>query len=93
MRSHLTPTLALMVHSSMLADLGATKFLPDVTMLTRERRAPKPVPRTRVVVSGVGYKPFQGERECARRRGGRDWEAYKAADRVRRGLAAAKTEG
>lgn len=32
----------------------------------------------------------QGERECARRRGGQDWADFKAADRVRRGLPAMK---
>ena len=30
--------------------------------------------------------PHQGSREAARRRGGEEWEAYKAADRARRGL-------
>lgn len=37
-----------------------------------------------------GWKPHQGPRECARRRGGQDWADFKAADRVRRGLPAMK---
>lgn len=32
------------------------------------------------------YQPHQGKRECARRRGGSSWIAYRNADRQRRGL-------
>ena len=32
--------------------------------------------------------PHQGKRECARRRGGKDWADWLAADRVARGLPA-----
>lgn len=34
------------------------------------------------------YKPHQSMRECARRRGGREWANFKAIDRARRGLPA-----
>ncbi|MFT3806068.1 hypothetical protein [Arenimonas sp.] len=33
-----------------------------------------------------GWAPHQGERERARRRGGRHWDAFRASDRRRRGL-------
>lgn len=32
------------------------------------------------------FHPHNGERECARRHGGRVWDEYRAADRKRRGL-------
>lgn len=32
--------------------------------------------------------PHQSKRECARRRGGKDWADWKSADRVSRGLPA-----
>lgn len=35
---------------------------------------------------GNRFKPHQGAREMARRRGGQDWNEAKAADRIRRGL-------
>ena len=34
------------------------------------------------------HLPHQGKRECARRRGGKDWADWLAADRVARGLPA-----
>lgn len=32
------------------------------------------------------YRPHQGKRECARRRGGEDWIRQRAEERQRRGL-------
>jgi hypothetical protein len=37
---------------------------------------------------GSKYPPHQSHRECARRRGGAAWQAFKRADRARRGLPA-----
>jgi hypothetical protein len=45
--------------------------------------------RTKKAVTGkLGgrYMPHQSHRECARRRGGAAWLAFKRADRARRGL-------
>lgn len=46
------------------------------------RRAKKAVTSTK----GSIYRPHQSHRECARRRGGAAWIAFKRADRARRGL-------
>lgn len=45
-----------------------------------------PEERTRSLAYINKYRPHQGKRECARRRGGSAWIAYRNADRQRRGL-------
>lgn len=51
-------------------------------------RPPKPNAVKMPRLSFSKYRPHQGKRECARRRGGQDWADWKSADRVSRGLPA-----
>ena len=46
--------------------------------------------RGRIAPHRSRYQPHESTRECARRVGGKTWAAFKAADRVRRGLPANK---
>jgi hypothetical protein len=43
-------------------------------------------PRTPSLAYINKYRPHQGKRECARRRGGEDWMRQRNEERVRRGL-------
>lgn len=54
----------------------AIQIMPRTSQITRDWP----------VYSRSKYRPHQGARECARRRGGDDWAQFKARDRVRRGL-------
>lgn len=47
----------------------------------------EPIEDAPSILAGINkYQPHQGKRECARRRGGSSWIAYRNADRQRRGL-------
>ena len=48
------------------------------------------VKRGRIAPNRSRYRPHESTRECARRVGGKTWAAFKAADRVRRGLTPTK---
>ena len=49
-------------------------------------RAPRGWRNPFKAVTSSGGTPHQGARECARRRGGADWDAYRDAVRHERGL-------
>lgn len=59
---------------------------PHQPPATRQRKSSKPKKRRARAYSTNRMPNRQGERECARRRGGQDWAEFKALDRIRRGL-------
>lgn len=76
--------------STLVAAVGTLMSDRDFRLARREGRL-DPAPRRwrnpfRSVLSSNKHRPHQGAREMARRRGGMDWDRFKAADRIRRGL-------
>jgi hypothetical protein len=69
---------------SALAMMGASVSAPHV--VTHPQRRSRPLRRLFPQYGSGRYRPHQGERERARRRGGIEWAEFRARDRIRRGL-------
>jgi hypothetical protein len=76
----------LSLSARLFALAGSASLEPSRTLI-HDRPGPPPAKRQANKKIRYGNNvPHQGRRECARRRGGQDWDTFRASDRIRRGL-------
>ena len=75
--------------STLLVALAGSASLAPPPVFVQARPGPPPAKRqANKKIRWGNSVPHQGYRECARRRGGKDWADWLAVDRVERGLPA-----
>jgi len=73
--------------SALLFALAGSASLAPPPVFVQARPGPPPAKRQATKKIRYGNSvPYQGKRECVRRRGGQDWANFRAADRAWRGL-------
>lgn len=81
------PSLARLALSALIGAVGALVQPGDERFITSDDRRPRGWRNPcKSIVSANRFRPHQGTRESARRRGGAAWIGYRNACRARRGL-------